>query len=124
MLYNTEVHIPQLIELLIKDYREGDGDKLESDKKMLGKISESLNNNFLITEDEYKNRKNELDEDFLEKLVAASLEGDKILDVFIEIDKIKKEYLEKLGELNEDKWETIFSKTIKHIKTTEKHGEV
>lgn len=121
MLYDTEVHIPQIIELLIKDYRDGDGDKLESDKKMLGKINESLKDSFLVTEDEYESRKKKLDKEHLGKLDKVVEEKEKILDVFIEIEQIKKEYLEKLSELNEDKWETIFSKTIKHIKTTEKH---
>lgn len=123
-LYDTDVHIPQLIELLIKDYREGDGDKLEIDKKMLSKISEELKTTFNLTEETFKNKNKELDQKNLEKLKDVISEGKKIIDVFMDIEDIKKSYLEELGELSEDKWETIFAKAVKHIKNTENNGEV
>ncbi len=124
MIYNTEVHLPQMVEFFINDYREGDVEKLEANKIMLLKILKdtSLHNEILQIEKKRKEKSKEL-WDVALKDIRNVVEIKKEMDIFIGIEGIKKRLSEELIRLEQDNWETVFSKIINFIKVTKGYAE-
>ena len=122
MLYDVDVHIPQLVEYLIKDFRDGDIDKLKASRIVVSKINPSLKANFDTTQVIFEEKQKNLYEKAFKKLRESIKEEDK-LEVFVSIERVKVKLLKDLEELDEDRWETMIADLIRHIKTSKgKHG--
>jgi len=111
--YNVGMHIPQLLECFVQDFRAGDINKLKNDKTILMKLIQDKKYHNMITSCD-NNRKTKYDQ--LVKKAIESLktiqETTKPEELFIDINEIVKDLGEALDEAEGDYWETIFAKTI------------
>jgi len=103
MLYDTRLHLPQLVEKMwIEDFRNGDITKLETDKILVSKMlsDKNFDNKLKIIDDEYKTRKEKLEK---------------------ELNEIQEKLAEKSEEYNENEishWETIIAELKRTIDNT------
>ena len=117
MLYNTDVHLPQLVEYLIQDFREGDIDKLKASKIVVSKLNVELKTELDTTQVMFNEKEKKIFEKAFKTLREAIKDEDK-LEVFSNIERVKIKLLEDLKQLNEDNWETVIGTLIRHIKRT------
>lgn len=118
MLYNTDVHLPQIVEYLMTDYRSGEMEKLESSKTMILKLIPEIKDNLDLTEKSYLVKQKKITEDCYNSIKEEFEvnKGKETLEEFLSI--INKSYKD-FVDLENDNWETIISKIVKHIKTTD-----
>jgi len=122
--YNVGMHIPQLLECFVQDFRAGDINKLKNDKTILMKLIQDKKYHNMITSCD-NIRKTKYD-----KLVKKALESLKTIqettkpeELFIDINEIVKDLGEALDEAEGDYWETIFAKTIDMINNFKENDE-
>ena len=122
MLYNTDVHLPQLVEYLIQDFREGDIDKLKASKIVVSKLNVELKTELDTTQVMFNEKEKKIYEKAFKTLRDTIKDEDK-LEVFSNIERVKIKLLEDLKQLNEDNWETVIGTLIRHIKRAKSEDE-
>jgi len=120
MTYDKEVHIPQLVEMFVQDFRAGDIEKLQNDKTLLLKLIDHPEfKNFIGSCETIRDKKTQELFKKAQEAVKILLETKNPEELFVDLAEIQNDLSGSLMGVERDYWETIFSKLTETIHAPE-----
>lgn len=118
MVYDINGHLPQLVDDLVKDFREANIDRCELDKTVISKIikDQGFQQNLVQCEQHRNNQQKQVLSDWFKAIenLRNNQHDKKLEDIVLDIGLSQNKRDEGLTKAERDYWETIIAKLMEY----------